>query len=394
MEYKVNFSNRAHDFTEEEIKVVVDAMKSADPLTQGGYRNAFEKKLCGYLKAEQGHVFCVSTATSALELAAQYCQFDDGDEVIIPSHTFTSSAYPFLKKGAKIIWADIDLATRVVTVETIKRCVSPKTKAVVVVHLYGYLAEIEPIVNFCKSNNILLIEDAAQALGTDLNGKMAGTFGDFGVFSFHSHKNVTTLGEGGAIYIKDNEMAQLLPLLRHNGHDVFNFEQEEYWLPAMGNVVLPELNGKSMMPNNFCLGEIECALGAKLLDRLDSINSDKRTRAIKFIDAVNDFTELDFHRVDSTRHNYHLLVCRVKNGKRNHLLKTLSHEKGIKCVVQYYPLNRYDFYKKLGFGHADCPNADEFFDNMISFPFHHWLSDRDFYYMLDSVKDVLKNMKW
>ncbi len=393
MDVKINFSNKAHNFTDEEIQTVIEAMKTADPLTQGRYRDEFEKKLAGYLKVDSEKVFSVSTATSALELTAQLCQFKDGDEVVIPSHTFTSSAYPFLKKGAKLVWADIELNTRAVSVDTIKKCLTDKTKAVVVVHLYGYLIDMEPIVELCKERNIFLIEDSAQAFGTHINGKMAGTFGDFGIFSFHSHKNITTLGEGGAIYLKDPKMAAILPMLRHNGHCGFDYEREHYWIPAMGNVDFPELNGEIFYPNNYCLGEIECAIGTKLLDRIDKINSEKRARAIKFIDALSDFSELEFHRVDSVRHNYHLLVCRVTNGKRDEILKKLAYEKGIKCVVQYFPLNRYDLYKKVGLGEADCPNTDEFFDNMISFPFHHWLSDEDFDYMLNSTKEVLKELR-
>jgi len=389
MDFRINFSNKAHNFSEEEINVVIEAMQCADPLTQGKYRDSFEKKLAKYLRVDHGKVFALSTATSALELSAQLCQFEPGDEVVIPVHTFTSSAYPFVKNRAKVVWADIDLKTRVVTAETIERCITTRTKAVVVVHLYGFLAEMEPIVKLCKSRGLLLIEDAAQALGTHVNGTMAGTFGDFGVFSFHSHKNITTLGEGGALYLKDQKMTQILPMLRHNGHCKFSFEQKEYWLPAMGNVDLPELNGQPIFPSNYCLGEIECALGAKLLDRLDKINGEKRNRAIKFIDELKDFPQLEFHRVDSERHNYHLLVARELTGKRDQVMKKLSSEKGIKVVVQYYPLNRYDFYRKLGLEKADCPNADTFFDNMISFPFHHWLCEDDFEFMLTSVKEVL-----
>jgi dTDP-4-amino-4,6-dideoxygalactose transaminase len=138
------------------------------------------------------------------------------------------------------------------------------------------------------------------------------------------------------------------------------------------------------------LGEVECALGAKLLDRLDRMNQEKRERALYFIDALRQYDALEFHRVDSKRHNYHLLVARVANGKRDAMMNAMAYEKKIQCVVQYYPLNRYALYQKLGFGHADCPNTDLFFDNMISFPFHHWMSDQDFEYMLQSTREVLE----
>lgn len=390
MKFKIPFSGKGHDYTSDEIDTVVQAMKTAEPYTQGAYQKAFEQKFCDYIGAD--YAFAVCNATAALEMAAQLCQFQPGDEIIIPAHTFTSSAYPFAKKGATIVWADIDLHTRVVTTETIARKITSKTRAIVVVHLYGYAAEMPDIVNLAKSHNILLIEDAAQSMGTAIDGKKSGAFGNIGIFSLHSHKNITTLGEGGVLVIKNTMMAGIIPMLRHNGHCSFPFGREHYWTPAMGNVDFPELNGQILWPNNFCIGEVECALGAKLLDRLDQMNLEKRTRALYFMDALHRYDTLEFHRVDSDRHNYHLLVARVTNGRRDEIMKFLAYEKGVQCVVQYYPLNRYPFYQRLGFGQADCPNTDLFFDNMISFPFHHWMSDTDFEYMLQSTREILERL--
>ena len=391
MKIKINFSGRAHRYTQKEIDAVVEAMQNAEPLTQGRYLAEFEARFKEYTGAE--YAFAVCNATAALEMAAQLCQFKDGDEVIIPAHTFTATAYPFMKKGAKIVWADIDLTTRVITAKTIKEKITSKTKAVVVVHLYGYAADMPEITELAKNNNILVIEDTAQALGTEVVGKKAGTFGDFGVFSFHSHKNITTIGEGGMLTAKEERIAKLIPMLRHNGHCDFPFKREHYWVPAMGNVDFPELNEERLWPNNYCIGEVECALGIKLLERIDKINEEKRKRAIWFIDELKGYPELEFHRVDSKRHSYHLLAAMVANNKRDEFIKKMAYEKGIKCVVQYYPLNRYPLYRKAGFGNAECPNTDLFFDNMASFPFHHSLSDEEIQYILASTKEVLEDLK-
>lgn len=390
MDFKIKFSGKGHDYTQEEIDTVVYAMKTAEPYTQGGYQKSFEQKFSDYIGAN--HAFALNNATAALEMAAQLCQFQLGDEIIIPAHTFTSSAYPFAKKGVRIVWADIDLQTRVVTADTLAQKITSKTRAIVVVHLYGYAAEMPAIVKLAKQHNILLIEDAAQSMGTSVESKKTGTFGDIGVFSLHSHKNITTLGEGGVLVVKDPKMAAIIPMLRHNGHCPFPFEREHYWIPAMGNVDFPKLNGQILWPNNYCLGEVECALGTKLLDRLDQMNLEKRTRALYFIDSLQQYDLLEFQRVDSNRHNYHLLVARVTNGKRDEIMKLMAYEKRIQCVVQYYPLNRYPLYQQLGFGEAGCPNTDLFFDNMISFPFHHWMSNHDFEYMLQSTREVLKQL--
>ena len=390
MQFRIPFSGRAHKYKQDEIDVVIEAMQSADPLTQGRYRDAFEEKFSQYIGLK--HCFAVCNATAGLELAAQLCQFNGEETIIAPSHTFTASVYPFIKQGAKVVWADIDLKTKVVTAETLEGKITSKTKALLVVHLYGYCADMKAIMDLARKYNLLVIEDAAQALGTEMDRKKAGSFGDICVFSFHSHKNVSTLGEGGIITVKDESMAALIPMLRHNGHCDFDFPRHDYWIPAMGNVDIPKLNGVPLFPNNFCLGEVECALGIKMLDRIDGMNDDKRMRALRFIDSLQSTPELEFHRVESRQHNYHLLVARLTNGRRDEFIRRMADEKGIQCVVQYFPLNRYDFYKKLGLGDAECPNTDLFYDNMVSFPFHNWMKEDDFQFMIDATIDVLSDM--
>ena len=389
--YRIPFSGRAHNYTQKEMDVVQEAMQTTQPLTQGEYLNQFEAKFVDF-QGGKGMAFAVNSATSALELTAQLCQFQSGDEFVIPAHTFTASCYPFIKQGGKPVWADIDLKTRVVTAESIERCLSSKTKAIIVVHLYGYMVDMGAIIELANSRGIILIEDAAQSIGAKYNNMIAGSNGDFGIFSFHSHKNISTLGEGGMLWVKDKKYANIIPMLRHNGHCQFNFDRNEYWLPAMGNVDLVELNGIPMIPNNFCLGEVECALGSQLLKRVDKINAEKRRRALKFIDELDDFPDLEFHKVDSQQHNYHLLVARFRIGKRDKFIRLMAEEYSIQCVVQYYPLNRYDLYCKLGFAAANIPNTDLFFDNMVSFPFQHTLDETELSYMLDSTRRSLKSI--
>jgi dTDP-4-amino-4,6-dideoxygalactose transaminase len=251
------------------------------------------------------------------------------------------------------------------------------------------------IMELAGERGILVVEDACQAIGADIDGQKAGSFGDFGIFSFPSHKNLTTLGEGGMLTVKDKRYADIIPMLRHNGHRPYPDTRADYWLPAMGDVDFPELDGVRLWPGNYCLGEVECALGAKQLERVPEINAQKRARALAFMDALKDFPELVFHRVESARHNYHLLAARFDGpvAARDAFLRRMFHDHGVKCVVQYYPLNRYPFYRKLGFGRADCPQADAFFDHMVSFPFQHNLSDAEFELMLEAAKTVLTGLR-
>jgi dTDP-4-amino-4,6-dideoxygalactose transaminase len=390
--YRIPFSGRAHGYTPEEVALVARVMQEADPLTQGRHLREFEAAFAAYIGAP--HCLAVMNATCALELAAQLCELTPGDEVIVPSHTFTSSAYPFAKQGAKLVWADIDPATRVVSAQTLAAVISPRSRVLVVPHLYGYAALMPPIMELARAHGLMVVEDAAQNLGAEVAGRKAGTFGDFGVFSFHSHKNVTTLGEGGMLVIKDPRKAALAPLLRHNGHCPYPAERPHYWKPAMGDLDLPQAG---MWPHNFCLGEVECALGVALLGRIDELNAQKRARALAFMDGLADCPELLFHREDSPRHTYHLLAAYFNEGGRpglrDRFMERMAFDKLIKCVVQYHPLNRYPLYIKNGFGRADCPQADEFFDHMVSFPFQHWLSDQDLAYMLASTREVLAELR-
>ena len=113
------------------------------------------------------------------------------------------------------------------------------------------------------------------------NDRKFGTFGDLSIFSFHSHKTFLPLGEGGMLSTNNETYSKLVPMLRHNGHCSFNFERKFYWLPAMGNLDMPEINGDPMWPNNFCLGEVECALGTQLLKRVDKINAEKEEEQLE-----------------------------------------------------------------------------------------------------------------
>ncbi len=388
MDFKIPFSGRAHRFLETEISAVADLMRSDINLTQGIHLKKFESDFTKYFSAKNS--FAVNNATSALEIVAELCAFEKGDEVIIPSHTFTSTAYPFIKRQAKPVWCDIDKDTRVVNAETISKSITNKTKAIIVVHLYGYVADMDEIRELASSNNIILIEDAAQSIGAKYKGEYSGVMGDFGVFSFHSAKNITTLGEGGMLTVKSDSLSKLLPMIRHNGGCMYDRgPDEEYWIPAMSNVVLPQDSDHTYWPGNYCIGEAESLLGSLLLERLDEMNREKRTRALLFIDEMNEFEQLRFHRVDSDRHNYHQLSGMFINEKRDDFIRTISGRFGIQCIVQYQPLNRYDFYKKLGYGDADCPNADFFYDNMVSFPFHSWMTEDEFGYIIESTKKTL-----
>jgi dTDP-4-amino-4,6-dideoxygalactose transaminase len=392
-EFIVPWSGKGMNYTQGEINVVIKAMKEADPLTQGPHQAEFEKKFAAFFNVK--HAFAVSSCTAALELSAILTKVKKGDEVIIPAHTFAATAIPFGRTGARIVWADIDPKTRLVTAETIKKCITSKTKVIVVVHLYGLVADMGPILALAKKHDLFVVEDAAQAPGAKYKGKRAGTLGDFGCFSFHTHKNISTLGEGGMLVVKDNALAQVVPGFRHNGMRGFDFKREKYWLPAMGNV---DFDWDKVWPYNFCIGEVQCALGSKLLERLDRVNAQRRKRALGIISRLKDYPELEFQSIPKgCEHVFHLLAARYDGtawGKtRDEFIELMAFKHKVKVIVQYYPLYRYPMFIKAGFGRANCPNTDQFFDNMVSFPFQHWMTASQVDHMVKAIIKTLDQLR-
>jgi len=391
-QFRIDFSGRSLHYTEEEIQKVVEVMRNADPLTQGQHQDIFEESFSRY--NGNSNCFAISNCTAALEIAAMLCKLKPGDEIIIPAHTFCATAIPFARTGATIKWADINPKTFEISLESILDLVNPNTKAIVAVHLYGLMAPMQEIMDIAQTRDIVVIEDCAQAIGASLNGVKSGNFGDFACFSFHTHKNITTLGEGGMLTVRDDELATLVPGLRHNGIRGFG-EREKYWIPAMSNV---DFDINLVWPYNFCMSEPQCALGTELLKRIDSLNEKRNLRAQKIRSALRNYPELSFQHIPSGYYSaYHLLPARYDgtgNEKNSDdFIYRMAYTHGIKLVVQYYPLYRYPMFQKAGFGKANVPHTDEFFDNMVSFPFHSWMSDEDFDYMIDSTVETLEYLR-
>lgn len=390
---KVPWSPRGAQYTEAEIDAVVDVMRNAETLTQGPYQAKFEtafKDLCGAHAA-----FAVTSCTAALELAALLCRLEPGDEVILPAHTFAASAIPFARTGAHLVWVDIEPDTLVVSADAIAPLITEKTKVIIVVHLYGLMADMEPIMALAKKHNLRVVEDAAQAVGATYRGRHAGSIGDLGCFSFHTHKTMSTLGEGGMLTVNDPDLADVVPGLRHNGMRGFEGTREAYWKPAMSNV---DFDWDGVWPYNFCMGEVQCAVGLMQLDRIPEMTARRQERAHRMIAACSGFPELTFQRTPQDRDNvYYCLPARYDGaaiGKsRDDFMNRMAFHHGVKMVVQYYPLNRYPMFEKAGFGVGNVPSTEAFFDAMVSFPFHEWMPDDQFDYLVDATVETLKYLR-
>jgi len=391
--YKVPFPARMYAYSEEEISVVAEVMRNAEAQTQGNYMRQFESDFKAYTGAV--NAFAVDNATNALRLAAVLCRLKPGDEVIIPAYTFCATAIPFGHTGAKIVWCDIDSRTWVADPKDIERKITSRTKAIVVVHLLGMPVDMDAVMKIAEKHGLYVVEDCAQAPGARINGKHVGTFGDFGCFSFHAAKNMTTLGEGGMLTVKSDSDAALVPGLRHNGCRAFAGVRERYWVPAMSTV---DIDIEGVWPNNFCIGEAQCALGSMLLKRLEKVNDTLVEQGMKIRNLLADTEEISFNTItEGYRHVHHQFVMHFDGsafGKnRNDLMDLIVNEYKIRSIVQYYPLYRFPLFQKLGAGEHDCPVLENWWDNSFSFPWWCGITDETIGYLTDSVKSAIRTLK-
>jgi len=356
----------------EEEQALLHVLREANTLAAGPEGEAFEREFTAFIGSTDAVAVC--NCSSALELAAVLSDIGPGDEVIIPAHTFVSTAVPFARHGVTMRWADIDPETRVVNADAIAKVITPKTKVIVMVHLYGLTADMDPIMELAEQHDLIVVEDCAQAPGARYKNRRVGSIGHLGCFSFHTHKNMTTLGEGGMLTVRDPQHAVAARRLRWMGNWPFEGEREHYWQPAMGDLVEP-VPGR--WPVNYCMGEPNCAVGRLLLKRLDAINARRQYQARRFISALSEYPELSFQRIpEGCEHVYHLMPVRYDGeayGKtRDDLMEMLFEQYNVKGIVHYWPLNRADLFRKFGWGEADVPETDRYFDRSFGFP---WWSD-------------------
>jgi dTDP-4-amino-4,6-dideoxygalactose transaminase len=299
-----------------------------------------------------------------------------------------------MRRKAKLVFADINPETFVMDSEDVKAKITDKTRVIVPVHLYGLPVQMDEVMKLAGHYNLIVIEDCAQSPGAEYNGKKAGSFGDFGCFSFHGQKNVTTLGEGGMIVTNNDDYVEKILGLRKIGSRPFE-NQEKYWKPAMGNIV-EVISGE--LPYNFALAEIPAFAGNLILKRIDTINENRKLFRDRIASALEGYEELVFQKIpENCKSAFHLLPARYNGGKygknRDDLIDYLYIHHGIKCAVQYYPLYRYELFQNNGYYERTCPKSDEFFDNMISFPFWSDMTETDIDYLVNSVKQALDKLR-
>lgn len=368
---------------EEEEQALIRVLREANSLGIGGSggpeNNAFEEDFKAFIGCADA--VAVNSCSSALELAAILSGIGPGDEVIIPAHTFVATAVPFARTGATPAWADLDRDTRTICPRSTESLITPRTKVIVAVHLYGMPAEMDAMMALAQKHNLIVVEDCAQAPGARYHGRRVGSIGHFGCFSFQTAKNIQTLGEGGMLTVQEAKHGVEARRLRWMGNWPFEGEREKDWLPAGGNLVEP-IAGQ--WPHNFCMNVPAAVVGRQMLKRLDRINEQRRHQARRFMGALRDYPELDFQHVpEYCEHVYHLMSARYDGKDRDGFMALMREPYKVKVFVQYWPLYRCELFGKFSFGKADVPETDRFYDNMVSFPWWSDMSDE----LIDDMAD-------
>ena len=354
---------------ESDIQSVVDVLRG-DYLTCGPSVKAFEQAICAYTGAK--YCVAVANATAGLHIAALAAGLGPGDEAITSPITFLSSANCIAFTGARPVFADIDPETANIDPAEIERRLSPRAKAIIPVHFAGQSCDMARISAIAKANKLVVIEDAAHAIGSDYLDAKVGSclYSDMTVFSFHPVKTITT-GEGGAVTTNDPELyAKLCALRAHGVHK--DGEMARTWEYEMRELGF-----------NYRITDIQCALGVSQLRKLDAFKA--RRRAI--VAYYNKHLGLP-HLVERDFSNacFHLYPVLVEN-RRDFYFKT--REVGLNLQVHYIPVHTQPYYRStFGYKPGDYPKSEAYYEKCISLPLYPSLTDEDVAEITSRIKSI------
>ena len=322
----------------------------------------FEKAFAEYV----GSAFCVgvNSGTAALQLALMACGIGPGDEVIVPSFTFFATAETVSVLGAAPVFVDVDPVSYTITAAGIEKAITPRTRAIIPVHLYGQAADLDPIRALADKHNLHVIEDSAQAHGAEYKGRRVGGLGTAGCFSFYPSKNLGAYGEAGAVVTNDEDLARQLRLLRQHG------QTSKYAHAIIGY--------------NFRLEEIQAAVLNVKLAHLDKWNNGRRERAARYNELLGD-TELVLPReMEYSRHVYHVYAVQCDN--RDELQNRLT-AKGIQSGVHYpIPIHLQPAYTSVGCKAGDLPVTERLCERVLSLPMFAELTDAQQQAVVDALR--------
>lgn len=362
----------APDITETEIAAVVEVLRSPR-LSLGPKTVEFERAVAEY--AGTKHAVAVNSGTSGLHLCVRALGLKAGDEIITTPFSFIASANVLLYENATPVFVDIDEQTLNIDAGRIEAAITEKTKAIMVVHVFGRPSPMREIMEIAERRNLKIIEDACEAIGAECAGRKVGGIGDAGVFAFYPNKQITT-GEGGMIVTDDDSIAALARMLRNQGRDAA-FEWFEH----------------TRLGYNYRLSDINCAVGVEQLKRLESILRQREAAARKYQARLENNPHLILPEIEFSegRISWFVYVVRLKENftraQRDSIVARMN-QAGIGCGRYFAPIHLQPFYaEKFGFRAGDFPVAEHAAERVIALPFFNRIADRE----IDEVCRTLEN---
>ena len=340
----------------------------------------FTKKCQEYFETKYGFKKCLMTTscTDALEMAAILCDVQPGDEVIVPSYTFVSSALAFVRQGAKIVFADSCANNPNIDPDKLESLISERTKVIVPVHYAGVACDMDKIMEIANRHQILVVEDAAQAIDSYYKGKPLGGIGHFGCFSFHETKNVTAGGEGGLLVINDGRFIRRAEIIWEKGTNRAEFFR------GMVNKYGWVDTGSSFLPS-----EINSAFLLAQLEHLDEIQKRRKDIWNMYHDGLSDLEKQGLIQLpdipEYATNNAHMYYFICRNLEERTALISYMKGNGILAVFHYLSLHLSGYYKTHSDNIPKLPNCDSFADCLVRLPMYYELTDEDIARIISNV---------
>ncbi len=353
---------------EDEIAAVVDALRTGQVSgTFGSYIKDFENEFANYVSCKYGVV--VNSGTSALHLAVAALDLERGSEVLVSASTNIATALAALHNGLVPVPVDSEDVTWNLDLDLVEGLITPKTKAIIPVHLYGHPVDMDRLMEIANKHNLIVIEDCAESHGATVRGRMTGSFGNMSCFSFYANKVITT-GEGGMITTNDEEYAKRLRLLRNLAFTEPRFRHE-------------------LAGFNFRMPGFVAALGLAQFRKIDKIIDEKRRVAHSYTEKLKNIRGLQLPaELDWAKNVYWMYGLAVKPEfgiSRDKLIEALS-ERGIESRTFFCPMNQQPVLKKmLGFREIPCPVADSLWETGLYLPSTWNLSEENIAFICDAI---------
>ena len=349
------------------IKKVLESGLLTSP-SRGPFLREFERRVSQYLGVK--HAIAVANGTTALHAALMASGISYGDEVILPSFTFVATAEAVILAGATPVFADIEPDTYTLDLNSVKKVLSPRTKAIIPVHLYGLPCNMEEILELAEHKGLIVIEDAAQAFGAEYKGKKIGGIGDLTCFSFYPSKNITC-GEGGLISTNRDDLAEKVRLFISHG------EAERY--------------KSSMLGTNYRMSELHAAIGVAQMEKIEGFLEKRSENASKLTFLLKDFPWLHTPIVpEGKKHAWNLYTVKLKDRERNirdRILKYLREKKILATVYYPTPIHLMPYYRGR-FTEANLTNTCIASDSVFSLPIHPQVTEDQLEYIANILQEA------